>query len=354
MFVTTHFDLHGRALRVHGPTDLLEIVARRLAPFRVAGDVTVGRPTIAGAGPLSIEYVLGDEPHDPAGGREVCSSDPHPTLRGEVARYWYHPDSDLLAIEVGGRRRLLVDAPTGTARIYLPNDYPTCQRLYTHMLVTVALVEMLRRRGLLAIHAASVEVAPGVGALIYGASGAGKSTLAVTLMRSGLPYQGDDMVLLEEGENGLDALAFPDEVDLTDASVERIPGLSVGGLRRYTGGHKWAVRPEDLASAPLATRLQPRLLVIPRVAHAPTTTLTPLSAGEALVRLVPTLLATERETHRAGMAALARLTQQCRCVRMDTGTDLFDMTSVPRMLRELAGSGSRTRRRAPGAAGAAA
>jgi hypothetical protein len=62
----------------------------------------------------------------------------------------------------------------------------------------------LHQRGLLVMHGAAVEVAPGQAALLVGESGAGKSTLAAHLGLRGHAVLGDDTMPLWPGDGGFD------------------------------------------------------------------------------------------------------------------------------------------------------
>ena len=66
----------------------------------------------------------------------------------------------------------------------------------------------------------------GQGLLFTGASGAGKSTLTVALLRAGFGLLGDDTLFLTQNEEGIRALAFPDEVDVTEQTIGFFPELS--------------------------------------------------------------------------------------------------------------------------------
>ena len=61
--------------------------------------------------------------------------------------------------------------------------------------------------------------------LIPGTSGAGKSTLAITLLRGGFGYLSDDMVFLQRRSDGLGVLSFPEDVDVSDQTINFFPEL---------------------------------------------------------------------------------------------------------------------------------
>lgn len=325
--VPGHYRIHGVGLRVVAPADLMEVLDRRLVRY--------GHPQLGDAA-LRIALAPGRRTPAEAPGRMVSRGSPLQALGGDHARYWYDDARDLLTIEGGGRELLRVWPGAGRAEIDLPDDYPTAMRLYSHMLSTVAIMEMLRPRGLVTLHASAVGTESGAGVVAFGASGSGKSTLSLALMAAGMPFLGDDMLFVRRGTDGIDGYGFADEVDLTGETVSLLPGLEPAALRTYPGGSKFSVRPEALYHGRVLDRIRPVMLLFPRVAGAPTTELRALSRGEALKRLVPTLLPTSREGLRRDLPMLSELTAQCRCVEMLTGLDIFAADGVRRLLAEVA------------------
>ncbi len=325
--VPGRYRIHGVGLRVSAPADLMEVLDRRLVRY--------AHPE-PGDAALRLALTPGRHTAAAAAGRIVSRGSPLAALGGDHARYWYDDARDLLSIEGGGRELLRVWPGAGRAEIDLPDDYGAALRLYTHMLSTVAIMEMLRPRGLVTLHASAVAAESGAGVVAFGASGSGKSTLSLALMAAGLPFLGDDMLFLRRGTDGVDGYGFADEVDLTGETVRLLPGLERAALRTYPGGSKFSARPESLFHGRVLDRIRPLLLLFPRVAHAPATELRPLSRGEALKRLVPTLLPTSREGLRRDLPMLSELTAQCRCVEMRTGLDIFSGDGVRRLLTEAA------------------
>jgi len=94
-----------------------------------------------------------------------------------------------------------------------------------HPLFTIALVELLKRRGRYSLHAACAAV-DGHGIVLAGASEAGKSTLAIALALAGMQFVSDDTVFLSSAAGGVEVLGFPDEVDMTPRTVAMFPALA--------------------------------------------------------------------------------------------------------------------------------
>jgi len=165
-----------------------------------------------------------------------------------------------------GRGRLQVDpgrAPEAAADLY--------------SMLTVSAALLLASQGRALVHAAAV-VAPDGGAwLLAGDARAGKSTTCATLASAGWGYLSDDQVVLTGREDGIEVEGWLRPFHLDGVSGERrevaAAELGLEGWRRTA----------SLAGA-----------IFPLVSPAEPTLLTPVSAADALARLVrqtPWLLA---------------------------------------------------------------
>jgi hypothetical protein len=104
-------------------------------------------------------------------------------------------------------------------------------------------------RGYEALHAAAVRGPHGAVALA-GPSGIGKTTLAMTLMTRGLPLMCDDVLALSPARAGVSAHCGTAHVNLAEAPVGPVPGLTTIGM---LGGERWAtVREPSEEACPLA------------------------------------------------------------------------------------------------------
>ncbi|HEX5760475.1 MAG TPA: hypothetical protein VF121_14915 [Thermoanaerobaculia bacterium] len=250
----------------------------------------------------------------PAAGRPV-----YEPPAGEVL---YDPDADLLFLELGPRLRALCAPGRGRATVSALDPGPEELWLLSHPLFTLPLAELAKRRGLFPVHAGGVARG-GRALLLAGASGSGKSTLALALLRSGLDFLGDDTLFLTRGAAGLRLHAFPDEVDLTDATVAFFPELHpLLAAPLPAGWRKRRLRAERFYGAAVAWECAPAVLVLPRVVPGSESRLAPIDPGEALVELVANVLLTDPVSSQAHLDALAELAAASRCYRLETGSDL--------------------------------
>jgi hypothetical protein len=244
----------------------------------------------------------------------------------------YFEAEDQLYLCYDNRVRVLCNPGSGSAYFSVLEPETDNLWLASHLLFTICLVEILKRRGLYSVHAGGFS-ANGKCLLIPGTSGAGKSTLTVASLRANFDYMSDDMVFLIGRPDGLRALAFPEEVDVSDQTAGFFPELSFL-LRspKRSGWRKRQIHPIQIYGAKVAPEAKPAAVVIPRIAEAETSVVTRMDPDEALLEIVPNVLLTEASSCRAHLDVLSKLVTSTPCYRLETGRD-FDRLSV--RFREL-------------------
>jgi hypothetical protein len=233
----------------------------------------------------------------------------------------YFADADSLFVDFKQRARMLCAPAQGRIQMSITGDEPGDPVLATHPLLTIALLETMKRFGRYPLHAAGLSL-DGKGVLVAGSSGAGKSTLSVTLVRAGFGFLADDTVFLDPDTEGLVVSGFPDEVDVTDGTVAMFPELAhLAGRSLHPGRDKHGFRVEEVFGvAPLPT-CRPAVLVSPRVERGATPRAEPLSPAEALLELTPNVLLTEPVSVQSHLDALACLVKTVPCFSLRLGED---------------------------------
>ncbi len=135
-------------------------------------------------------------------------------------------DQGILIAEFHGIGLLVIDGAQSRADGYLINPDRLAPNLIEY-LFHLALIELLRRRGLYTIHATALEH-NGRAILIPGNSGRGKTTSFISLLRSGYRYLSDDHPLIQDAGAHVEVLPFPIKINVTDATVQFFPELRVG------------------------------------------------------------------------------------------------------------------------------
>jgi hypothetical protein len=235
----------------------------------------------------------------------------------------YFDGSDQLFVDYEQRARLLCTPAEGLIQISINGAGLADQVLATHPLLTIAVVETMKRFDRFPLHAAGLALA-GKGVLIPGASGAGKSTTSVTLVRAGFDFLSDDTVFLTSSpDDDLWVAGFPDEVDVTEHTVARIPELGhLAGTALLPGREKYSFRVEDVFGVTPLPGCRPSVLLAPQVVDGPASELEPLAPSEALMALLPNVLLTDPVASQAHLDMLARLVESVPCLRFRVGSDL--------------------------------
>lgn len=312
------FTLHGLSLRIVCPdAAILGAIDARLTSF--AGD------SFAEAD-LSVVYDLGREPHDrPIDGRVVYES--------LLATAVYAPSEDALYAFHAGGGSLRCEPRLGRAEIVAGRS-ESREWVLSRPLLTLALMELLRRRELYPLHAACLS-SGGTGVLVCGPSGSGKSTLALALLEAGLDFLGDDLVFLQSSHGRVRALGFPDELGLPAEFGPAFPLLAERVDTSVPPGWPKARAGVGLVApdAHVVDACDPRLVLL-LSERVEAQVIEEASADEALLELLPSILLTEPDTCAAHLAALAALTASATILRTGARPSLAAVTDT--VLRALA------------------
>jgi hypothetical protein len=286
----TRYELHGVRIRVTGPGEATKRFWQRLSSFKRDYE---GCP--------DIDFTLttdesSPESTSPRRGRSIYELE-----GGEVL---YHSDTGALTASYGDCVYMMCDLSSGHAE-YRLSENEQAYRTASHILFTLPLIELLRRRGLYNIHAAGL-CRGGDAVLLAGASGAGKSTLTLVMSQAGWDYMGDDMLFLKPG--CADVFGFPEGIDY-------FPDFG-------SNSRKVHVRPEAAFGNAEVLQAKPRALIFPRVAHTQESLLLPMNRAAAFLELAPNVLMSDRAACETHFKVLEDLTRRVPAFRLHTGKDL--------------------------------
>jgi hypothetical protein len=223
---------------------------------------------------------------------------------------------------------LVMDGVQGRADGYLIKPEAMHANLIEY-LFHLALIELLRRRGLYTIHATALEK-DGRGVLIPGSSGRGKTTSFISLLRSGYRYLSDDHPLIRDAGTHVDILPFPIQINVTEATIAFFPELrNAPDHILHPGSPKRAFHAEELYPTSVGDCCQPAIVLFPHVVDAPHSHLELLPKSRALEVLLPqALLVYDPEVARREFQVLAKLVQQVDCYRLHFGRDTLDLPKL--------------------------
>lgn len=258
------------------------------------------------------------------------SGESRPVYDPTAGEVLYFAEQDLLWIDLQGSALAACDCRRGRSHAWIAD--PDNLWLASRPLLTLPLVEILKRRGVFNVHAAAVA-AGGRAIMIAGPSGCGKTTLALVLSTLGLDFLGDDMTFVRLDGPNLQVIAFPDEVDVTEQTLRLVPDLPPTPRDELEPGWpKHRLRVEEAIGATVVDQAQPGIILFPRLARQEASAVEPLSPDEALVELAPNVLLTDAVAAQAHLDALAELVAASRCYRLETGANL---SAAARLIRQL-------------------
>jgi hypothetical protein len=296
-------DLHGLTVHVECRDGaVLDAIDSRLAHLPRAAAETPD---------LVVRYDLNAPRHvPPADARLVYASPTSQALYSpaEDAFYASHEDGATLRCSPRDGRAEIAAATAATTRLWV----------LTRPLLTLALMELSRARGLYPLHAACLARGTD-GVLVVGPSGSGKSSLALAFLEAGYDYVSEDLVFLREERDRIVACGFPDELGLTEDVGSLFPAL--GDLAIVQLG--WPKARADVRDAAPDVRILPSctpavLVVLDERASE----VEELTTDETLVELLPSMLLTSAETCRRHVAAFAAAAATARCLRLPARPDL--------------------------------
>jgi len=321
MTKSQRYSFHGLELRVSCSEAIASSLASR---FRLLSSISQSREIIS----FDFPFVSGASHHVV----EKPKGPGLPFYEFEYGEALHFKDRDELYLSFGEGVRVLCAPTQGHATFSVLESEPVNLFMATHLMFTIVLVELLKRRGYYSVHAAGF-CKDGKAILIPGTSGAGKSTLAVTLLRSGFGYLSDDMVFVRRGSDELKILGFPEDVDVTDQTVRFFPELGfLADAPTTYGWPKKQVRADEVYQVELIAEATPGAIILPQIAHRATSSVRRIAPDEALLEIVSNVLLTEMRSCQSHLSVLTELVQHTPCYRLETGRD-FDQ--IPSILGEL-------------------
>jgi hypothetical protein len=317
------YDFHGLRLGCRAEPSVTDALASRL-----------GRFAYGASGPCDIrfDYASGDEAGQDA--LPKPTADARPIYESDMGQVLYSESADRLFISSVWPIQAVCDPRAGETTISIQGDVAPHLWALSHPLLTIPLIEKLKRRAHFSLHAAAVARG-GKGLVIPGSSGAGKSTLALALARAGFDFMGDDMLFLVRTGAGLRALALPEAFDLTEQTVKLFPDLrDLLEEDRRVGWPKYQLHVDERFGAKIAWHCEPKVLVFPRIAASGRSSLSTMDRNEALFELLPNILLTESNSSQRHLDTLTELVAPSACYRLETGTDFGELAGRLEQLLE--------------------
>ncbi|MEO0071137.1 MAG: hypothetical protein ABIK39_03510 [candidate division WOR-3 bacterium] len=197
--------------------------------------------------------------------------------------------------------------------------------------VLFPLFEILRRRGLYAVHCGAVgfkEKKPKTGdrrqsikGIIFpGKAGAGKSSLVLHLVAQGAKFLSDDRCLLSKDMLGFQVFGLREKVRICPENFAGITKLAV--FASGNPGFKKSFNITDVYPDSIIEKAKVKLIVFPSWQPQEKSRLTPISASEALKEILPlSLEAFFPDSAKANFEFLSDLVTSLPCYRFYLGKD---------------------------------
>jgi len=243
------------------------------------------------------------------------------------------PPQNTVAMEWGpGLGRTVLTPGNATAHVAITEaGLAESNELLRSFLLNVCIF-LVRRVGLHHVHGATLLDPTGRGWLLVGESGSGKSTTTVLLARNGWGVGTDDIAFLTAG----DAPGTTDMIGWREHLALRADAVAAMG---HAGGVELSTRQKtgwfaEELDATWVSRITPEIIGFPGVGTAGSTSIAPLSARNALTRMMtcsPWVML-EPDLADEHLDLMSRLVKQCRAVEISLGRDLFER---PELLLEL-------------------
>lgn len=231
----------------------------------------------------------------------------------------YSLDGDLWLVDEG----VVIQLPEGSteARAWVDEAMRDNPGGY-HQALIVAVIELFRQLGLYQLHAGCV--AKGDDCLLFcGGQRHGKSTATIAMALGDWGYVTDDLLYLRVTERGIGGQGWRESFNVGE--ITRVAfglGDRVGRLR---SDGRYEMDPSFLSPADDSTPVHPNHIIFTQIAPNPTSTLTPVTRGDALRRMVkhsPMVLAAGRQADEH-LEILRQLVLQCECLDLHAGQDVL-------------------------------
>lgn len=303
------YAIHGLVLAVRcEQSSAREAIRRRLLPYLESPPPLLDEPPveviIERAGPI-----VGSSDR----GRCVYES--------SIADVTYDETTDRLVVDASDSAQMVAALTDGSVHMSVLRDDAEAWALCAHPLLTLSVLELMKRRGRFPLHAGGVAVRGGA-VLLPGSSGAGKTTLTAALLQAGADLLSDDIVFLDPSPTHTDALSFADELDVTDDTAAMFPELAdLVGAPLSPGRPKHQVRAEDRFGRARVHRAPVLAIVLPAVVDAPSSAVGPADPADLLALLAPNVLLTDPLSSQHHIDALAGLLDRVPTFHLAMGRD---------------------------------
>jgi len=189
----------------------------------------------------------------------------------------------------------------------------------------LSLLWLLRKHGLYGLHGNAL-VKDGSGILLVGSTCSGKSTTALSLVRNGWQYLSDDVTLLRQSHQGVEAIALQKGFSIDPRLASHYPELEESLRTSSSNGLKRLIDLNTVYPGKHVPRCIPDFLIFPSIVHQEQSQLIPLDNVAALIDLSRNCggIFVDRDMVELQMEVLKQLVYQTSCYQLLAGRDLHE------------------------------
>jgi hypothetical protein len=240
-------------------------------------------------------------------------------------------------VHIGDRIKIVYNGDAGSLIMY---DALSCQGVYwirqtgnvpyyeTGAPLLPVMHWWLESCGYQLVHAGAIGAGDG-GVLLAGRGGSGKSTTALACLTGGFDFAADDYCALATAPEYIYSLYC--SAKLAEDSRDRLPDLAAAIHRSGTGPvEKTLYLMNRLLPERLSAGFPLRAILLPRIAGASATTLSPIPPARALRALAPSTIFQLAGAGGNAFQTLASIVRRVPCFEIAVGTDLPQIPAAMR------------------------
>ncbi len=218
-----------------------------------------------------------------------------------------------------------LDIGEGQGIGFLDNAFWDMEPKGRQELFMLSLLWLLRKHGLYGLHGNALEK-DGSGIILVGSTCSGKSTITLGLIRAGWQYLSDDVTLLRQKHQRVEALALQKGFSVDPSLARHYPELEVPLRTSSANGHKRMIDLNSVYPGKHVPYCIPNILIFPSIIDQEQSQLIPLGNVAAVIELSRNCggIFVDRDMVEVQMEVLRQLVYQTVSYQLLAGRDLYE------------------------------
>lgn len=189
----------------------------------------------------------------------------------------------------------------------------------------LVLLWLFREKELYALHSNCLIGKDGNGVLVLGPSGSGKSTCSLNLINQGWSYLSDDITLIRNSENGIEAFSFLKLYSISSILYDKYFGSLLIKQNSSNARKKEFIDLKSIYPDKFKFSCFPNILLFPKVTNSIRSDIIPLDVTQTFIRLIENSagIMIERDRTIKQIQVLKKLLKQTVGFDIHLGQDLY-------------------------------